>query len=61
MYIFSGGTPPHKGYLPAKQRWEVLEYLWTGGEEFKKDAIERPSPAGAKESGAAPAGAAPIF
>jgi mono/diheme cytochrome c family protein len=34
-----GGMPPHKDYLPAKQRWEVLNYLWSMGEEFKKNAI----------------------
>ena len=28
--------PPHKLYLPEKQRWQVLNYLWSMGKEWEK-------------------------
>jgi len=34
------GMPPHKLYLPDKQRWQVLNYLWVMGKEFQKNAVK---------------------
>ncbi|MBU2008813.1 MAG: cytochrome c [Chloroflexi bacterium] len=31
-----GGMPPHKLYLPEKQRWQVLNYLWAMGKEYQE-------------------------
>ena len=32
--------PPHKNYLPEKQRWQVLNYFWSMGKEYEKTAIK---------------------
>jgi len=32
--------PAHKLYLPQKQRWQVLNYLWVMGKEYEKRAIK---------------------
>ena len=32
--------PAHKFYLPEKQRWQALNYLWSMGKEYEKAAIK---------------------
>jgi mono/diheme cytochrome c family protein len=33
---FGRAMPPHKYYLPEKQRWQVLSYLWSMAREWEK-------------------------
>ena len=36
LYLPGATMPPHKAYLPEKQRWQILNYLWSVGKEYEK-------------------------
>ncbi|MBU2008389.1 MAG: c-type cytochrome [Chloroflexi bacterium] len=38
-YLPGAMMPPFKARLPEKQRWQILNYLWSVGKEYEKNAM----------------------